>query len=106
MASTGATFYNALDVGTDEAQIGPFDECFGHPGPVEGDYHYHPPAFPCFDQGDPENHSPQIGYALDGFGIYGLRGEGGENVTNDQLDECHGHIGPVPGGIYRYSTTS
>ena len=36
-------------------------------------------------------HSPLVGYALDGFGIYGHRGEDGEVVTNEDLDECHGH---------------
>ena len=110
MAFTGATFYNALDVGTDEAQIGPFDECFGHPGPVEGDYHYHPPAFPYFDQGDPENHSPQIGYALDGFGIYIERDSEGEMLSTADLDVCHGRTSTVEWDgeqveIYHYVAT-
>jgi hypothetical protein len=36
-----------------------------------------------------------FGYALDGFGIYGPRGDDGKMVTNAQLDECHGHAHPV-----------
>jgi hypothetical protein len=32
---------------------------------------------------------------LDGFGIYGPRGDDGKMVTNAQLDECHGHKHPV-----------
>jgi hypothetical protein len=28
---------------------------------------------------------------LDGFGIYGPRGEGGKRLSNADLDVCHGH---------------
>ena len=78
----------------------PPDECFGHPyndpGTPEGMYHYHGWSWKCFpNQGNPKRHSPLFGYALDGFGIYGPRGEGGKVVTNDELDECHGHFGVV-----------
>jgi hypothetical protein len=31
------------------------------------------------------------GYAHDGFGIYGHRGEQGKELTNADLDVCHGH---------------
>ncbi len=46
----------------------------------------------------PGAHSPLVGYALDGFGIYGPRGGGGGGVivTNADLDECHGHDEPAP----------
>jgi hypothetical protein len=78
----------------------PVDECFGHPynypGDPRGQYHYHGWSWKCFPkQGNPKRHSPLLGYALDGFGIYGPRGEGGKVVTNDELDECHGHFGVV-----------
>jgi hypothetical protein len=43
-------------------------------------------------QGEP---SPLLGYAVDGFGIYGPRGANGKLVTNAQLDECHGRVGKV-----------
>jgi hypothetical protein len=36
-----------------------------------------------------------FGYAFDGFGIYGPRGDDGKMVTNEQLDECHGHTHSV-----------
>jgi hypothetical protein len=36
-----------------------------------------------------------FGYALDGFGIYGPRGADGKEITNAQLDECHGMTSPV-----------
>jgi hypothetical protein len=41
------------------------------------------------DQG--KEHSALMGYAFDGFGIYGHRGENGKVLTNADLDACHGH---------------
>jgi hypothetical protein len=68
----------------------PMDSCWGHP--YEKQYHYHGYSWRCFpDQGEPGEHSPLFGYAIDGFGVFGPRGENGELVTNDDLDECHGH---------------
>jgi hypothetical protein len=68
----------------------PLDDCWGHPYNTQ--YHYHAYSWKCFpDQGDPTQHSPLFGYAIDGFGVYGPRGEGGKLLTNDDLDECHGH---------------
>ena len=31
------------------------------------------------------------GYAMDGFGLFGLYGDQGQEITNFELDECHGH---------------
>ena len=36
-----------------------------------------------------------MGYALDGFGIYGWRGEDGHTLSTNELDACHGHVGPI-----------
>ena len=68
--------------------------CGGHvtppvgPGPL---YHYHKAA-DCVDIQEPGEHGPLIGYAADGFGIYGFGDYWGMPV----LDECHGHFGVVP----------
>lgn len=95
VALTGAVFFNALDAdGRDAVAHEIMDACEGHPQ-QNGQYHYHHGS-PCFDNGATDVHSPLIGFALDGFGIYGPRDEGGRPVTNDALDECHGHLGPVP----------
>ena len=40
---------------------------------------------------NPGSHGPLIGYANDGFGIYGFGDFNGAPV----LDECHGHFGLV-----------
>jgi hypothetical protein len=86
---TGAALYNALDgEGRDAAAHELLDSCNGHPD-QSGVYHYHAYS-PCFgDTGT--GHSPLLGYAADGFGIYGLRGEDGSVLTDGDLDACHGH---------------
>lgn len=63
------------------------DHCVGHPNTFG--YHYHSVS-PCVPDGG-TGHSELVGYAFDGFGIFGHRGEGGEVLTNEDLDECHGH---------------
>jgi hypothetical protein len=93
---TGATFHvnlaltNDPNPYVDPIAALPTDQCFGHP--VHMQYHYHGYSWKCFpDQGKANEHSPLFGYALDGFGVYGPRGDGGVLLTNDDLDECHGH---------------
>jgi hypothetical protein len=71
----------------------PTDRCFGHP--FDFQYHYHGYSWKCLNQGKRGEPSPLVGYALDGFGIYGPRGADGKLVTNAQLDECHGRVGEV-----------
>ena len=75
------------------ASILPVDQCWGHPYAQQ--YHLHGYSWKCFPNQGTEGHSPLFGYALDGFGIYGPRGDDGKMVTNEQLDECHGHTHPV-----------
>lgn len=93
----------------------PMDACFGHP--YRNQYHLHGYSWKCFPAQGPLGgllssplaglHSPLFGYALDGFGIYGPLDVDGKMITNAQLDQCHGHVGPVlwNGGvtnIYHY----
>lgn len=71
----------------------PTDRCFGHPYAFQ--YHYHGYSWKCMNQGKAGQQSPLLGYALDGFGIYGPRGADGKVITNAQLDECHGMVSEV-----------
>lgn len=96
---TGATWHfemaadNQLNLLDPNAALAT-DDCSGHPYMMQ--YHYHGYSWKCFkNQGPKGQHSPLFGYALDGFGVYGPRGEDGKMVKNDQLDECHGHTGMV-----------
>jgi hypothetical protein len=94
IALTGALFFTALDADLRDAVATEiFDACEGHPQ-QQGRYHYHHDS-PCFDQGRPDQHSPLVGFALDGFAIFGPRDADGRPMTNEALDECHGHVGPV-----------
>jgi len=78
--STGK-FYNPLNAL-------PNDKCYGHP--YNQQYHYHSYSWKCFDQGTAGQQSPVYGFALDGFPITGPRGADGKDLTNADLDICHG----------------
>lgn len=47
-----------------------FDECLGHPAP-NGEYHHHVNPRCLYNDQEMSVHSPLIGYAFDGFPIYG-----------------------------------
>ncbi|MSP50206.1 MAG: YHYH protein [Alphaproteobacteria bacterium] len=90
---TGAMLFDALDAdGRDAVANEIQDQCEGHPE-TTGTYHYHH-VTNCFTD-SASGHSVQIGWALDGFGIYGSKGESGTTLTNADLDECHGHTHSV-----------
>jgi hypothetical protein len=103
VAINGVPFYNAVNrAGQDAAKFEVTDDCCGHPDQL-GRYHYH--IYPkCIHTSftDPAGeHSPLIGYAFDGFAIYGPNGEDGKKPAD--LDECNGHTDPVHG--YHYHVT-
>ena len=65
-----------------------------------GVYHYHcTPG--CVYKDAANQHSPVVGYAFDGFKIYGLQGERGRSPKD--LDSCNGHKDKGRG--YYYHTT-
>ncbi len=78
--------------------VAPFDDCGGHVNPSDG-YHYHAATARegCNSAGTDANGHPAImGYAMDGFGIYGPLPEGSEEA--DQLDQCNG----IQDAVYGY----
>ena len=82
------------------------DLCSGHPEP-RGTYHYHGPT-PCLP-GETQNEQ-LIGYAIDGFGIYSMYDAQGTELTDADLDACHGRTSIVqwdgkPQNIYHYVLT-
>lgn len=90
---SGVVLFNAFDALGRDAQVHEVqDECDGHPQ-QSGVYHYHALSN-CFEDTQ-TGHSALMGYAFDGFGIYGYYGEDGAEVTNADLDECHGHTGVI-----------
>ena len=86
MANSDTSWFNPYDAL-------PPDQCWGHP--YSKQYHIHGYSWKCFPDQGSSGPSPLFGYALDGYGIYGPRGEDGQMITNAQLDECHGHTAPV-----------
>jgi hypothetical protein len=88
---TGAVFFNSLDArGEDAAAHEIQDACQGHPE-RSGQYHYHMLSTCLEPAGKGGGHSPLVGYAFDGFGIFGRRGESGAVLSNADLGDCHGH---------------
>jgi hypothetical protein len=87
----GIPLFSAFDAGGRDAVAHEIqDQCSGHPQ-ISGQYHYHSLS-PCLaDTGSKKSHSRRLGWALDGFGIYGYRGEGGKLMSTATLDACHGH---------------
>jgi hypothetical protein len=91
IAVNGVAIFNGLDAANRDAVAHEtLDSCGGHPQ-QQGTYHYH--AIPaCLTAGaSARRHSKLVGYALDGFPIYGPRGTGGKPLENSDLDACHGH---------------
>lgn len=88
---TGTVLFNGFDANGHDAVAHELqDKCQGHPQ-QSGTYHYHS-VTTCFDDTTlPNGHSTLVGYAIDGFGIYGRRGEGGAVLSSTDLDPCHGH---------------
>jgi hypothetical protein len=112
VAVSGTAIFNALDgMGRDAPAHEIQDKCGGHPE-RSGQYHYHDLS-PCLTDpaGAAGRHSDLLGYVLDGFGIYGPRGEGGKAIRSSDLDTCHGHGHPVDWDgrrqtIYHYHFTA
>ena len=77
--------------------IAAFDDCAGHINLVAG-YHYHGEAGCSQTQIQSDGHAAMMGYALDGFGIFGMLNE--DNTEPTDLDECRGHSDDTRGYHY------
>ena len=100
VAINGVPFYNQYNAeGGDAVLLEKFDACKGHPD-QRGHYHYHQYS-PCLAKDQAGAHSSIIGYAFDGFAIYGPNGEDGRPPAD--LDECNGHTDKARG--YHYHVT-
>ena len=92
------------DAGAVEVQ----DTCHGHPNGGTG-YHHHSLS-PCWLSDQARTETTQVGWAMDGFGIYVEYDDDGNLLTNDDLDACHGRTSTVPWQgelveIYHYAMT-
>jgi hypothetical protein len=110
IAKNGVAIFDALDaLDRDAVAHEVQDSCGGHPQ-QQGLYHYH--SIPsCLTAGQSTKRaSGLVGFALDGYPIYGPRGAGGKLLTDDDLDACHGQVSRVwfegrRRRIYHYNAT-
>ncbi len=92
VALNGVAIFNALDdAGRDAVAHEVQDLCDGHPQ-MQGEYHYHGPSR-CLP--NETANETLIGYAIDGFGIYSMYDAHGRELTDADLDACHGRTSSV-----------
>tara|TARA_B100000809_G_scaffold249339_1_gene280588 strand:+ start:1206 stop:2063 length:858 start_codon:yes stop_codon:yes gene_type:complete len=102
VTKNGVIISNAADGrGEDAVAREIVDEFGGHP--ARSDYHYHFIPERLDSESLSGGHSGIVGYINDGFPIYGYKGEGGTEMSNDDLDLCHGHKHGTLG--YHYHAT-
>jgi YHYH protein len=103
VASNGVVFFNQYAAGNAPltSEIVSFDQYNGHPA-QQNNYHYHfEPKYLTASSS-----SALIGWALDGFPVYGPKNPNGSTPT---LDRCNGQFSATPefpNGIYHYHSTS
>ena len=117
--AVGSGTCDILDVTDSTAEWTSFDFCGGHARCLafecSNDYHYHfPPSCLETQIGNiSAGHSPQIGWSLDGFPVYGGRGPGGVYMRHTSqgctgsycLDACGGlemELSDIDNFKYRY----
>jgi len=95
IAVNGVVFFNPFDHLLNEDAMWRLDRCCGHPAP-NSMYHYHKYPVcvksPWSDEGS--DHSPLIGFAFDGFPVYGpyeARGELAKDSKTNPLNEFNVH---------------
>jgi hypothetical protein len=108
VACNGVIFFNPFDADSVEA-IWRLDRCCGHPSPgFEYHYHKYPVCVKSPWADDGTAHSPLLGFAFDGFPIYGPYEAAGDlakdstknplNAFNVHYDEARGwHYHVTPG---------
>ena len=104
----GVLLFDALDAaGRDAGAHEVLDACGEHPQ-MNGMLHHH--AVPACITDAATGASTLVGYAADGYGIYVERDAGGNLLTNEDLDVCHGRTSTVlwngsEQDVYHYDAT-
>jgi len=103
VATNGVVFFNQYAAGFTAltSEIITFDQYNGHPA-QQNNYHYH--KEPVYLTAS--NPAALVGWALDGFPIYGPKNPDGSTPV---LDICNGQFSATPefpGGIYHYNVTA
>ena len=90
VTKNGVVIYNAADARGEDAVAREIVDVFGG-HPTGTNYHYHFIPERLDNQPLDDGHSGIVGYINDGFPLYGYKGKGGVEISNDDLDICHGH---------------
>jgi hypothetical protein len=90
VTKNGVVLYSAVDGRGEDALAREIVDVFGG-HPAGSNYHYHYIPLRLDNETQNDGHSGIVGYISDGFPIYGYKGEGGREMSNDDLDACHGH---------------
>jgi phosphatidylethanolamine-binding protein (PEBP) family uncharacterized protein len=105
VAVNGVLIFNPCKQGGcqngDVKVLGELDACNGHAGRAD-DYHYHAAPI-CLMQGRASNYwdTHPVGWALDGFAIYGYNDANGQTAARDSV--CGGNTTTVSNGPQGYS---
>lgn len=104
VATNGVIFFNPFDHINETDAVWRLDRCCGHPSP-RNQYHYHKYPVcvktPWSDEG--EDHSSLIGFAFDGFPVYGpyeAKGLLAKDDTQNRLNDFNLHTDDQRGPHY------
>lgn len=104
VAMNGVVFFNPFDHIAEADAVWRLDRCCGHPSPMS-QYHYH--KYPvCINTpwaDDGNAHSPLIGFAFDGYPVYGpyeAKGQLAKDATTNPLNEFNLHTDDARGPHY------
>tara|TARA_R110002153_G_scaffold99102_5_gene234409 strand:- start:30684 stop:32954 length:2271 start_codon:yes stop_codon:yes gene_type:complete len=102
-SSQGDLDVSQYDVKHDTLVLGQLDNCGGHSGRGD-DYHYHVSPTCMIDTMKNQKDAAIIGWAYDGYPLYGDKNPDGSEIAKGDLDVCNGQADDTFG--YRYQTSA
>jgi Raf kinase inhibitor-like YbhB/YbcL family protein len=103
-SSQGELSLDTYDKAHDTLATGQLDNCGGHAGRGD-DYHYHVSPTCMIDTMKNKSDKAIIGWAYDGYPLYGNNNPDGSEIPTGQLDVCNGQDDATFGYRYHTSTT-
>lgn len=103
-SSQGELDVNQYDEKHDTLALGQLDICGGHAGRGD-DYHYHVSPTCMIDTMKNQSSDAIIGWAYDGYPLYGNKNPDGSTINKSDLDVCNGQADDTFGYRYQTSTT-
>lgn len=101
-SAQGELDVSEYDAKHDTLALGQLDNCGGHSGRGD-DYHYHVSPTCMIDTMKNQASDVIIGWAYDGYPLYGNKNPDGSDIKQGELDVCNGQADETFG--YRYQTS-